>query len=243
MKKSLLFDRKQILSSILICSILFTGCGSDGDSSDVGFNPDFSLPPVTDTTGSGADEEIDDSTAVVTPNTGESIESELVNGLDPDFISIIDGFIAQAAERNINLQDEIAGLRMVYAFQPDGIAGVCFVGQNMIEIDPSFRSGTSRLFLEELIYHELGHCVLGMEHRGGGDNGQNFPSIMQAVDFVSSNGVLTDALLDEFFQENLFGELDGVAVNPAFRHTKNHDHGYGVDHEHNHDSGVFIKTF
>lgn len=48
--------------------------------------------------------------------------------------------------------------------------GVCWsggTGNNKIEIDPTHWKKMSKYGREQLIYHELGHCVLGLKHNNG----------------------------------------------------------------------------
>jgi|GEM_PF-4276741 len=153
----------------------------------------------------------------------DSDSSELVDGVDPFLEPFIDDFVAEAAARSISV--DVSEITMVFVEQDPGIAGVCFLGQGRVEIDPFFRTNTGDL--RELVFHELGHCVLAMDHRPD--------SIMQAVDFIG----ITDELLDEFFSEEFFGEL-GFG---EFAHLKNHDHGEGVDHEHSRGPDIDIKYF
>ena len=125
-----------------------------------------------------------DSTTAVSESSSE--------GVDPQLQSFVDNFVEDMNERGIFR--DISGLSVSFAELDDGIAGICIPSQGTVIISPIFRDSTNNL--EELIYHELGHCVLGMEHRDD--------SIMQDRGFIGINA----ATINEFFSPEFFDEFD-----------------------------------
>ena len=121
--------------------------------------------------------------------------------VDPLIRPFLDSFIAELQERQISADLSNISIEFVDDFGPDlvglseggTIAGLCFFDTGLIQIDALLISNPSFLF--EVIYHELGHCVLGMEHR---ENSLMSEIIPRA----------TPALVDEFFTEEFFFEND-----------------------------------
>ena len=130
----------------------------------------------------GGDSSSSSSNTPIFPQPGE---------IDQDFIPFIESFAQELEDRGI--EADLTNISMLYADDIEA-AGICFVGVGFIQINSFFRRNRTNLL--ELVYHELGHCALGMEHR---DN-----SIMQASEFIG----VTDETLDEFFSEEFFFELD-----------------------------------
>lgn len=85
---------------------------------------------------------------------------EAVGYIEQDFKPHVYKFMAIAGIEKIEVD-------MYYSEQDGFIIGMCRInGENKyIEIDPMWWSENSELAREQLIFHELAHCVLGQGHR------------------------------------------------------------------------------
>lgn len=79
---------------------------------------------------------------------------------NPELLSYANQFVSESngkvkSIRNLNIQ-----------FVPldDSKVGVCYMGWNIVYIDPNFWTYISRLRKLELVYHELGHCLCYLGH-------------------------------------------------------------------------------
>lgn len=84
-------------------------------------------------------------------------------GVNPEFQPTVDRFVEEANKRGVSVN--LDGLDMQYGFT-NGALGVCssLVGNTKdIVLDPSLAQ-SSRALLDEIIIHELGHCILGRDH-------------------------------------------------------------------------------
>lgn len=117
-------------------------------------------------------------------------------------------FEEEAALRGENI--DLNGLALTAAIEelhPDDVAGVCNYNSrnpNHIGIDESFWNLAASRWREMVVFHELGHCVLGRGHREGSFDNGLCVSIMR-----SGTGTCRDAYqrsnrayyLDELFEE------------------------------------------
>ena len=74
-----------------------------------------------------------------------------------------------------------------------------------VTIDKTFWNRSSTLYKEFVVFHELGHCVLNLDHKEGKDNRGRCLSIMRSGlgDCVDAyNSVNRDYYLDELFGSN-----------------------------------------
>jgi hypothetical protein len=58
----------------------------------------------------------------------------------------------------------VAGTTVEFETLEDDAVGVCDMSDNEIKIDPEYWYNADDYEKEELIYHELGHCVFNLEH-------------------------------------------------------------------------------
>jgi|GEM_PF-6063841 hypothetical protein len=80
-----------------------------------------------------------------------------------------------------------------FADLDEGTAGVCYYLINRVEIDRRFWEKAKLYHKDELIMHELGHCVLNYEHDAP-------PSIMQAAKFLGISYVINyQKYVNEYF--------------------------------------------
>jgi hypothetical protein len=136
-----------------------------------------------------------------TSNNLKNIEysSYLPSNLDKEFIPHVLSFIARAEKNgvDVNLSD-----------QGDSFVGMCFYKDYKIGISPKFWNSpeVTNLTKQELIMHELGHCVLGRVHEMSlvRDKYDDLPkSIM--YDLVFSQDLMIDR----------FNEYDKELFNPS----------------------------
>jgi len=127
----------------------------------------------------------------VDPTAGEA--RRVPEFVDPALEVHLNRFLDEMEAREIPF--DVTGLTLRFAEQDENIAGICIPSLGQVEVDFFFLFDDTNL--EELVFHELGHCILGMEHR---DN-----SIMKEDGaFIGVNA----ATLDEFFTPELFFEID-----------------------------------
>lgn len=90
--------------------------------------------------------------------------------IDPEFQPYVNKFIAEAALRGDTIDIDQSGLSII--FEDDGstndYAGVCRnrfgLGSNEIGIERGFWDDSAETIKEWVLFHELGHCVLGRDH-------------------------------------------------------------------------------
>lgn len=125
----------------------------------------------------------------------------------------IDEFINQAADRGVDLviDDLIVELGSNLVLDGDEKAGLCTYGTSssspLIELDTSSLNWLLNDYTrEQLVFHELGHCILGQRgHRNNRLGNGNYQSYMRA-DGTPIYGRLS-AFKKDFYLDELF--LDG----------------------------------
>jgi len=143
------------------------------------------------------------SSCEIDPVTPEPVEeTQVVSPLEKYFLS----FENEARKRNLII--DLAELDLtaeISEINEDNVAGTCSYSShfpNHITIDSSFWNNASDIIREMVVFHELGHCVLGQGHREETDVNGNCLSIMQSG--TEGCRLLYDDLnrtyyLDEFF--------------------------------------------
>ena len=126
---------------------------------------------------------------------GAFIEPEL----KPHFYT----FLEEADKRGIAINPErVANLSIRFADLPSGTTGLCTTSELdgraeivEIQISSSLRGGN----LEWVVIHELGHCLLHMQHR------ETLLSVMNSAIFTSElNQKDREQIFDEFFDPQYF---------------------------------------
>lgn len=111
---------------------------------------------------------------------GATAYAEVPQGLWDYFQS----FEAAAAERGLDL--DLNSLEISAEFKEisqDGVAGTCTYGSHQpghVVIDETFWSRASDSYKEMIVFHELGHCVLYLDHREGVHANGTCVSIMRS---------------------------------------------------------------
>lgn len=133
------------------------------------------------------------------------------NNIDPLLLPFFDEFIEQASLRNIDLSDATYAVTATFGAltAEDGqrILGMCSAraGDHTITLDKTYWSRTTPLLREFLVFHELGHCVLGREHLDTQHSNGVCTSIMHSGKTGCRNAYSTStrsAYLDELFGVN-----------------------------------------
>ena len=105
--------------------------------------------------------------------------------VDQALWSHFDAFEKAAKDRGYNLDLASIALHGNISNINDGnVAGTCSYGgrtnQRDILIDKDFWNRSSPLYREYIVFHELGHCVLGQEHREACFANRTWTSIMRS---------------------------------------------------------------
>lgn len=140
------------------------------------------------------------------PTSGDTSEQ----AIDPELKPSYDIFIAEALARNVNLNSDefafrLANLKLQWGQIPADSLAECGTNSDdpslvKITVSEELRGAPN---LEHTIIHELGHCILHMEHRDG------VLSIMNTDYTDELDAADRNDLYDEFFQAQFFN-------NPSF---------------------------
>ena len=88
--------------------------------------------------------------------------------VDEELQTFVSTFEMEAASRGFDLDVEALGIKVeLVDIGQNNVAGACYYQDNnpgRIEIDAPFYDRMSNLQREFVVFHELGHCVLGREH-------------------------------------------------------------------------------
>lgn len=147
--------------------------------------------------------------SILTTLACSSGEEESKIKLFPEFRPFVQAFEEEAGKRGISFDFEESGLEILLG--PTGVdnaAGVCR-GDGTIEIQNSIWDSYSTSAKEQLIFHELGHCVLGRPHRNVVLKNGEWGSIMRGTPIPDDRGVVINYsgsrkqyYIDELFDES-----------------------------------------
>ena len=98
-------------------------------------------------------------------------DNDLGNGenlIDTELQAFVDDFEAEALSRGYAIDIDALGVRVELAdISQNNVAGACYHNRDdpgRIEIDALFYNRMTNLQREFVVFHELGHCVLGRDH-------------------------------------------------------------------------------
>jgi len=136
-----------------------------------------------------------------------SCHKETDNEIEAELQLYFDAFVEEAAVQGVEISlDEIDIGGYVENIEERGTLGQCKSysnGSKEIVIDQPYWNQASDVEREYLVFHELGHCILGREHLDSKDAGGVCTSIMQSGD-GTCKGIydLTnrEELLEELFE-------------------------------------------
>lgn len=118
-----------------------------------------------------------------------------------------ENFEKEALRRNISLDlVELQVTGSITDIPEDGVAGTCRYGLHIhqVTIDQAYWNAVGSLRREMVVFHELGHCVLGLRHREADNNDGICLSLMNSgttdcrVAYTSEN---REYYLNELFLE------------------------------------------
>jgi len=126
--------------------------------------------------------------------------------VDPKLQEYYDAFEAEAAARGMTVDLEAAQISATFEniTTPD-VAAQCISQEgrrDRIRVDPAAWGSIAGLRREYLMFHELGHCYLGLGHTDDQDVDGNCVSIMASSNLVCNivyAGQNRDDLIDELF--------------------------------------------
>lgn len=99
------------------------------------------------------------------PNQPTQPSSQLI---DPELIDYVKRFENEAARRGFSIDVEKLGITVRLVDIPENhVAGRCYYNSNhpnRVQIDIPTYNAMSDLMREYVVFHELGHCVLGRGH-------------------------------------------------------------------------------
>ena len=135
--------------------------------------------------------------------------------VDDEFLPYIDRFEHEAQKHGRQINFENTGLIVEFADLKDNQAGLCYAEKPIrIEIDRAYWAAIATtqgadLMRENLLFHELGHGVLGREHLNSTLSNGDWKSMMCGGDRVDNRpwninyrGVRRDYYVDELFNES-----------------------------------------
>ena len=120
-----------------------------------------------------------------------------------------ENFEKEAFKRGFNIDLNVLGITGVISeISENGVAGTCQYGEHIhhVTVDKSFWDNSSIGFREFVIFHELGHCVLGRGHDESSFSNGICRSIMR-----SGTGTCRDAYINEYkdyYIDELFENSD-----------------------------------
>ncbi len=136
--------------------------------------------------------------------------------VDDEFTQYVAQFELQAELHGKTIDTETTGLIVEFADLKDNQAGLCHYEKPVrIQIDRSYwqavsKSQNAELMKEELLFHELGHGILGRSHTNSTLENGDWKSVMCGGDKVSDRswninyrGIRRKYYIDELFNENI----------------------------------------
>ena len=135
-------------------------------------------------------------------------------GVEEDLWVYFERFEEEARARGYDIdliRDEITGV--IREIEDGGVAGECTYSShqpNHVTIDKTFWDGASDRYREFVVFHELGHCDLGRDHREAANQAGLCLSIMRSGlgDCRDAyNSVNREVYLDELFDPAFRDEL------------------------------------
>ena len=106
------------------------------------------------------------------------------NNVDVELWPFYAAFEVEAAKRNIHY--DLNALKItgtIVALHQGNVAGVCSYSSNLpnaVEIDTDFWNRAPDLIKEMVVFHELGHCVIGRNHYEATDENGVCLSVMRS---------------------------------------------------------------
>ena len=135
-----------------------------------------------------------------------SCQQETDNEIEVELQLYFDTFVEEAAVQGVEISlDEVDISGYVENIEQRGTLGQCKSysnGSKEIVIDEPYWNRATDTEREYLVFHELGHCILGREHLDSKNSSGICTSIMQSGDGSCKgiyNGTNREELLEELF--------------------------------------------
>lgn len=138
--------------------------------------------------------------------SNQSCTSVSENEIEEELLVHFENFVEEAAINGLEISlAEIDISAYVENIESRGTLGQCKSysdGSKQVVIDQQFWNRSSDIEREYIVFHELGHCILGRDHDDSKDESGQCISIMQSGD-NTCNGTYTNqnrnSLLNELF--------------------------------------------
>jgi len=159
--------------------------------------------------------------------------------INPLFVPYVDAFFEEAKNRNINIALSDFDLTMRFAVV-DEFIGTCNTGNVTIEIDRESWRSFSNVNKEWLIFHELGHCILGRDHNNEkNDNGECRSVMNETINNLNCSTNLCSSLWKDYY----FDELFEVRKDFPDWYTQNPPYADGDNRIYQVDTTIMTDTF
>lgn len=154
-------------------------------------------------------------------------------GIEAEFVPLVDDFYIEASSRGLNLPRNLVLVsKSTLSAGGANTIGVCFYPTAerrfpYVEVKKSFWDSANYEAKRNLIYHELGHCLLYRDHTTSQQFAPNigktiplsimFPYIIMAMSSDIINFYLNyeSDYIEELFNENALGTIRGYASNSS----------------------------
>lgn len=113
---------------------------------------------------------------------------------DKELVPFLKSFLADARSHDVDLGSSPSGLILVFGDLESPHVGQCQSGTQTITIDRTYWLNSPDELRQEVLYHELGHCLLNRGHVSYLSIMQ--PYVLSSFDFENNK----QALIDELFQ-------------------------------------------
>lgn len=137
-----------------------------------------------------------------------------VRAVDTSFIAYLNEFKAQANSRGVNVDDEhIVVLFGNVKWNGKNVVASCSYDYKgpTVTVDANEWNNVNDLYREEILFHELGHCLLGLDHDNGKEDWINYNTGKQLQDWTVPRSIMNAVILDGgLYQENRQVFLDGL---------------------------------
>lgn len=134
-------------------------------------------------------------------------EETVVSKVDEDLQPYFERFDVEAIARGLDFSLEMEELEAsILSINRDGVLGQCHYSDeapNIVEVDDEFWARATDLEKEYVVFHELGHCILGRDHDDTRNSNGTCSSMMQSgltncrVEYNASN---RDEYINELFE-------------------------------------------
>ncbi len=135
-----------------------------------------------------------------------SCSDQFENEIEAELLVHFDNFIAEASANGVEISlDQIDLGGYIENIETRGTLGQCKSysdGSKIVTIDQGYWNRSSDIEREYVVFHELGHCVLGRDHSDEKDENGHCLSIMQSGNSGCSgiyNAQNRNSLLNELF--------------------------------------------